>query len=195
MTFWLRVPRAVSPSRRTTTASSSRCRSSGRSFCGGALRAGGWFSAPLRGRDRQHGAVLCPLPVSARRTSRGRARYHGQPGDRRGSCRSRPERSRPRSGISRSCCPILSAARSSRSAPRAPAGCSSHQPSRAILLLLFPVAFFAFIVNTVPASRYLNPVIPFVALLAAWMLRRLALMFRAPPAAFAIAVAPARSRR
>ena len=60
-------------------------------------------------------------------------------------------------------------------------------PSRAILLLLFPVAFFAFIVNTVPASRYLNPILPFVALLGAWTLRQLALTFRAPVAAFWIA--------
>jgi 4-amino-4-deoxy-L-arabinose transferase-like glycosyltransferase len=37
----------------------------------------------------------------------------------------------------------------------------------AVLLLLFPAAFFAFITNTAPASRYLNPVLPFVALLAA----------------------------
>ena len=57
-------------------------------------------------------------------------------------------------------------------------------PSRAILLLLFPAAFFAFIVNTVPASRYLNPVVPFVALFAAWALRRLALTFRAPVTTF-----------
>jgi len=37
----------------------------------------------------------------------------------------------------------------------------------AVLLLLFPVAFFGFITNTAPASRYLNPVLPFVALFAA----------------------------
>jgi hypothetical protein len=36
----------------------------------------------------------------------------------------------------------------------------------AVLLLAFPVAFLLFISNTVPASRYLNPVLPFVALLA-----------------------------
>ena len=60
-------------------------------------------------------------------------------------------------------------------------------PARAILLLLFPVTFFAFIVNTVPASRYLNPVVPFVALFAAWTLRQLALKFRVPAAAFWIA--------
>ena len=60
-------------------------------------------------------------------------------------------------------------------------------PSRAILLLLFPVAFFAFIVNTFPASRYLNPVVPFLALFAAWALRQLSLTFRVPVAAFWIA--------
>jgi hypothetical protein len=37
--------------------------------------------------------------------------------------------------------------------------------SRAILLLSFPVVFFVFIANTVPASRYLNPVLPFMAVL------------------------------
>jgi hypothetical protein len=60
-------------------------------------------------------------------------------------------------------------------------------PARAVLLLLFPVAFLAFIVNTVPASRYLNPIVPFVALLAAWTLRQLAITFRAPVIAFWIA--------
>jgi hypothetical protein len=37
---------------------------------------------------------------------------------------------------------------------------------RAVLLLSFPIAFLLFIGNTVAASRYLNPVLPFVALLA-----------------------------
>ena len=36
-----------------------------------------------------------------------------------------------------------------------------------VLLVLFPVAFFSFITNTAPASRYLNAVLPFIALLAA----------------------------
>jgi hypothetical protein len=35
-----------------------------------------------------------------------------------------------------------------------------------LLLLLFPVPFLLFIANTVAASRYLNPVLPFVSLLA-----------------------------
>jgi len=44
---------------------------------------------------------------------------------------------------------------------------SSSSSWRVLLLLLaFPVAFLVFISNTVPASRYLNPVLPFVALLA-----------------------------
>ncbi|MBA3296697.1 MAG: glycosyltransferase family 39 protein [Acidobacteria bacterium] len=47
----------------------------------------------------------------------------------------------------------------------------------AVLLLIFPVAFFAFIANTTPASRYLNPALPFIALLAA---RVTAMMFGAP---------------
>ena len=41
-------------------------------------------------------------------------------------------------------------------------------PARAILLLAFPVPFLLFIANTAPASRYLNPVLPFLALFAAW---------------------------
>jgi hypothetical protein len=40
-------------------------------------------------------------------------------------------------------------------------------PARAVLLLAFPVPFFAFIANTFPASRYLNPVLPFVTIFAA----------------------------
>jgi hypothetical protein len=51
---------------------------------------------------------------------------------------------------------------------------------RAVLLLAFPVAFFAFITNTFPATRYLNPMLPFVALLAAWALARLGARFNAP---------------
>ena len=41
-----------------------------------------------------------------------------------------------------------------------------------VLLLAFPVPFLLFIANTSPASRYLNPVLPFVALFAAWLLAR-----------------------
>jgi uncharacterized membrane protein len=40
-------------------------------------------------------------------------------------------------------------------------------PSRALLLLAFPVPFLIFISNTAPASRYLNPVLPFLLLFAA----------------------------
>ncbi len=61
-------------------------------------------------------------------------------------------------------------------------------PARATLLLLFPIAFFAFIVNTAPASRYLNPILPMMVIFAAWALASLANLFRAPVAAFALAV-------
>lgn len=37
---------------------------------------------------------------------------------------------------------------------------------RTLLLLSFPAAFFLFVANTVPATRYLNPVLPFVAVFA-----------------------------
>ncbi|MBE3072118.1 MAG: glycosyltransferase family 39 protein, partial [Acidobacteria bacterium] len=49
-----------------------------------------------------------------------------------------------------------------------------RSPRRAILILSFPLAFLAFIANTVPASRYLNPVLPFLSVLAACAVVRLA---------------------
>jgi hypothetical protein len=45
---------------------------------------------------------------------------------------------------------------------------------RALFLLAFPLPFLAFIANTAPASRYLNPVLPFLALFAAWTIAKLA---------------------
>jgi hypothetical protein len=62
-------------------------------------------------------------------------------------------------------------------------------PARAVLLLAFPLPFFAFIANTMPASRYLNPILPFVAIFAAWTLSRLATRFRTPAPALWITVA------
>jgi hypothetical protein len=61
-------------------------------------------------------------------------------------------------------------------------------PARAVLLLAFPLAFFAFISNTVPASRYLNPVLPFVAVFAAWTLSSLGARLRLRPLTFWLAV-------
>ena len=61
-------------------------------------------------------------------------------------------------------------------------------PAKAILLLAFPVPFFLFITNTFPASRYLNPVLPFVAIFAGWALSALATRWRAPSWIFASAV-------
>jgi hypothetical protein len=61
-------------------------------------------------------------------------------------------------------------------------------PATAVLLLAFPIPFFAFISNTVPASRYLNPLLPFLAIFAAWMLARLAERLRARPWMFWCAV-------
>jgi len=49
-----------------------------------------------------------------------------------------------------------------------------ERPSIALLLLAFPVAFFAFITRTFPASRYLNPVVPFMAIFAAVAVNALA---------------------
>lgn len=51
-------------------------------------------------------------------------------------------------------------------------GRRSWRPLAAVLL--FPVLFLLFIANTVPASRYLNPVLPFVTLLAGAGVARLA---------------------
>lgn len=38
---------------------------------------------------------------------------------------------------------------------------------RAVLLFSFPIPFLLFLANTFPASRYLNPLLPFIAILAA----------------------------
>src|SRR5262249_39935819 len=46
-----------------------------------------------------------------------------------------------------------------------------------------------FITNTFPASRYLNPVMPFAALFAGWMLAAIADRLRAGPWLFGVAVA------
>ena len=43
-----------------------------------------------------------------------------------------------------------------------------HQTSVAFLLLAFPIPFFLFITNTYPATRYLNPLVPFVAIFGAY---------------------------
>lgn len=61
----------------------------------------------------------------------------------------------------------------------------------AVFLLLFPVAFFAFITNTFPASRYLNPLLPFAALFAGAALSAAAASIRAPAWVFVSAVAMA----
>ena len=62
-------------------------------------------------------------------------------------------------------------------------------PARAALLLAFPLAFFAFIANTAPASRYLNPMLPFLVLMAAYALGYVADIMRVGRAAFVVAVA------
>jgi Dolichyl-phosphate-mannose-protein mannosyltransferase len=47
-------------------------------------------------------------------------------------------------------------------------------PGRALLLLAFPLPFLVFISNTAPATRYLNPVLPFMSIFAAWTIAMLA---------------------
>ncbi|MDQ3488469.1 MAG: glycosyltransferase family 39 protein [Acidobacteriota bacterium] len=67
-------------------------------------------------------------------------------------------------------------------------------PARAILIALFPLGFLAFITNTAPASRYLNPALPFLAIYAAWALARLGERLHAPgPALWVVAGAIAAS--
>ncbi len=68
------------------------------------------------------------------------------------------------------------------------AGMLGVAPARAVLLLAFPVPVLMVISNTAPASRYLNPVLPFVALFAAWTLASLASRFKLRPAGFWAAV-------
>jgi hypothetical protein len=58
----------------------------------------------------------------------------------------------------------------------------------AVFLLLFPVAFFLFIMNTFPASRYLNPILPFAALFAGAALSAAAASIRLRGWIFALAV-------
>jgi len=62
-------------------------------------------------------------------------------------------------------------------------------PAQAVLLLAFPLPFLFFISNTAPASRYLNPILPFVALFAAWAVAQLSARFGNRPAVFWVAVA------
>ena len=67
------------------------------------------------------------------------------------------------------------------------------QRSHALLLLAFPVPFFVFITNTVPASRYLNPLVPFLAIFAAYGAAALARLFPAREATFWLLTAAAAS--
>lgn len=66
-----------------------------------------------------------------------------------------------------------------------------HDARRAVLLACFPVAFFAFLANTVPMSRYLNPMLPSLAVASAFTITRgLDLARRRPaPALLAIVLA------
>jgi 4-amino-4-deoxy-L-arabinose transferase-like glycosyltransferase len=68
-------------------------------------------------------------------------------------------------------------------------------PLRSLWLLAFPVPFLVLIANTAPATRYLNPIVPFVAMFAAWTLSRFVGRVTDRPAVFwtavALAAAPA----
>ena len=54
----------------------------------------------------------------------------------------------------------------------------------AVWLLAFPLPFLLFIANTAPASRYLNPIVPFLVLFAAWALSQVASAMRVGPRLF-----------
>ena len=56
---------------------------------------------------------------------------------------------------------------------------------RAAVWLAFPAVFLPFLANTMPAGRYLNPVLPFVALAAAYAIRRATAALPRPPIAAA----------
>lgn len=62
---------------------------------------------------------------------------------------------------------------------------------RALLLLAFPIPFLLFIANTAPASRYLNPVLPFLALFAGWALARGVATAKGRPVVFWVLLAAA----
>lgn len=64
---------------------------------------------------------------------------------------------------------------------------------RGLLLVSFPIAFLAFVSNTVPESRYLNVLVPIVAVLAAFALTQIArgLGRRAPAMAAVLVLAAA----
>jgi hypothetical protein len=62
-------------------------------------------------------------------------------------------------------------------------------PGRAVLLLSFVVPFFLFISNTHPSSRYLNPLLPLLAVMAGWALSQAAHRLRLAPWVFWAVVA------
>ena len=74
-------------------------------------------------------------------------------------------------------------------------GMAVVSPARALFLLAFPLPFLFFISNTAPASRYLNPILPFLALFAAWAVAQISARLGNRPvvfwAAVVIAAAPA----
>lgn len=61
---------------------------------------------------------------------------------------------------------------------------------RGLVLACFPLAFLAFLANTVPMSRYLNPMLPSLALAAAFAItRRAATLWRPAPVSIAAILA------
>jgi hypothetical protein len=68
-------------------------------------------------------------------------------------------------------------------------GLAWRAPRRGVLVTLFPVVFLAFIANTVPATRYLNPVLPFLAIGTGVLVSQLRAIFSSPRLQVAVVAA------
>ena len=139
--------------------------------------------APARGVARRRPALVAAGAAAAVTSSRcrrfclsstgdGVARHRRQPSDRRGS----RHRSRLVANLFRYAELLVGIGATLPVAAASAIGTVlliATDRRRAVFLLSFPVPFLLFIGNTVPASRYLNPVLPIVALTAAVAFRRL----------------------
>ena len=132
-------------------------------------------AAPLPASDNSSspgsasaGRLLRALAVSAGRAADGAGGTSPPTARSSSTAPSRPARSRLRCGTSRCCGATRWAGRLRCSQSSAWCGCWRRLPRARSLLLAFPLPFLLFIANTAPASRYLNPVLPFLAIFAAW---------------------------
>ena len=106
-------------------------------------------------------------PMTALRDITANRADRGRPGGRGGRVRAGRALCRTCSGATRwACRSYCSGARPAR------CGCWWSTGGAPSCCWRFPLPFLLFIANTAPASRYLNPVLPFVALFAGWALAR-----------------------